>query len=115
MLEYLYEKIKHVTIPIGVIMGFIGANIYVCRKEVTYTMGMKIIIVLNGLVLSYLSGLFCQQYGLSNAFVAVIGYGSGMFGYSIIVYAIENQAAWMHYFTIKAASVLDFFIDKFKK
>jgi hypothetical protein len=46
---------------------------------------------------------------------AVAGYVSGMFGYSIVVHAIENQASWMHYFTVKAGDLIDAFITRLKK
>jgi hypothetical protein len=46
---------------------------------------------------------------------AVAGYVSGMFGYSIVVHAIENQANWMHYFTVKASELIDTIINKIKK
>jgi hypothetical protein len=52
---------------------------------------------------------------VSTAITAVVGYASGMFGYSIVVQAIENQASWMHYFTLKAGDLIDAFITRLKK
>jgi len=115
MIDAIIEKLKNITIPVGVIWGLLGANIYIFGAKNRFTFGQKILIILNGVVASYLTGMLCEQYSISTAMTAVAGYVSGMFGYSIVVHAIENQASWMHYFTVKAGDLIDAFITRLKK
>jgi hypothetical protein len=115
MIDVIIEKIKNITLPVGVIWGLLGANIYIFGAKNRFTFGQKILIILNGVVASYLTGMLCEQYSISTAMTAVAGYVSGMFGYSIVVHAIENQASWMHYFTVKASELIDTIVNKIKK
>jgi hypothetical protein len=115
MIDIVIEKIKNITLPIGVMWGLIGANIYIFGSKNAFTIGQKFIIIFNGVATSYLTGMLCEHYHVSTAMTAVVGYASGMFGYSIVVQAIENQASWMHYFTLKAGDLIDAFITRLKK